>query len=252
MALAKRLGVPSALGLSVEQWVNDRLGGYVKMSVTERRGAVKNLTDDGLSTREVAEILGVSHMTTHNDVKNFTPIDAVATLAADEEDTSDGAENSARNGEKTGKNEEDTSDGAENSAPPDAAPTPLGARALLSQSDQNDWRTPRKYLDAARAVMGEIDLDPASSAEANETVRAIQFYTENENGLGQPWKGRVWLNPPFGDAGGGIRLSDSAAAAIGRLVVDMIARRRSPASVAPERTAPVGTDDLRRRYSARN
>jgi hypothetical protein len=43
-------------------------------------------------------------------------------------------------------------------------------RALLSQSDQNDWRTPRKYLEAAHVVMGAIDLDPASSAEANEMV----------------------------------------------------------------------------------
>ncbi len=37
-------------------------------------------------------------------------------------------------------------------------------RELLSQSDQNDWRTPRKFLDAARAVLGNIDLDPATSA----------------------------------------------------------------------------------------
>jgi hypothetical protein len=32
----------------------------------------------------------------------------------------------------------------------------------IAQSDQNDWRTPRKFLDAAREVLGEIDLDPAS------------------------------------------------------------------------------------------
>jgi phage N-6-adenine-methyltransferase len=71
-------------------------------------------------------------------------------------------------------------------------------RELLGQSDQNDWRTPRKFLEAAREVMGAIDLDPATSAEANETVRATQFYTEADNGLERPWKGRVWLNPPYG------------------------------------------------------
>ena len=35
-----------------------------------------------------------------------------------------------------------------------------------------------KFLDAAREVLGEIDLDPASGTEANETVKAAKFYTE--------------------------------------------------------------------------
>jgi hypothetical protein len=47
-------------------------------------------------------------------------------------------------------------------------------RELLGQSDQNDWRTPRKFLDAAREVMGAIDLDPATSIEANPTMSQDQ------------------------------------------------------------------------------
>jgi hypothetical protein len=42
----------------------------------------------------------------------------------------------------------DVAHNAPNSGAQCATPT----RALLAQSDQNDWRTPRKYLDAARAV----------------------------------------------------------------------------------------------------
>lgn len=62
----------------------------------------------------------------------------------------------------------------------------------------NEWYTPSAIVDAARALMGGIDLDPASSALANETIRATNIYTEASNGFAAPWHGRVFLNPPGG------------------------------------------------------
>lgn len=45
--------------------------------------------------------------------------------------------------------------------------------------------------------MGAIDLDPASCWHANQTVEARGYYTRSDDGLSLPWRGRVWLNPPY-------------------------------------------------------
>lgn len=68
---------------------------------------------------------------------------------------------------------------------------------VTNNSGCNEWYTPEKYLDLAREVLGEIDLDPASCAFANETVKARLFYSEEDDGLTKPWHGRVWMNPPY-------------------------------------------------------
>lgn len=62
-----------------------------------------------------------------------------------------------------------------------------------------EYYTPPYVVDAARQVMGGIDLDPASCARANEIVRATQYFTVRDDGLAQVWRAdRVFLNPPGG------------------------------------------------------
>jgi ParB family transcriptional regulator, chromosome partitioning protein len=64
-------------------------------------------------------------------------------------------------------------------------------------SGDNEWYTPKEIIEAARNVMGEIDLDPASSEEANTIVKAVQYFNEQENGLLYSWRGRIFMNPPY-------------------------------------------------------
>lgn len=69
---------------------------------------------------------------------------------------------------------------------------------VLQSSESNEWFTPSQYVEAARELMGGIDVDPASNILANQVVQATTYYDIDTNGLDKPWHGRVWLNPPYG------------------------------------------------------
>lgn len=58
---------------------------------------------------------------------------------------------------------------------------------------KDEWLTPPEIIKA----LGEFDLDPCSPVK-RPWPTALQHFTVEDNGLAQPWSGRVWLNPPYG------------------------------------------------------
>jgi len=66
-----------------------------------------------------------------------------------------------------------------------------------SFTGDNEWYTPVEYIEAAREVMGTIDIDPATSEFGQSRIRATTFHTVETDGLKAPWMGNVWLNPPY-------------------------------------------------------
>lgn len=128
IALAQRLGVPKALDMKLDEWVRERLGGYIKMAISERKEAIAELSADGYSNREIAAVVGIDEITVRRDK---------------------GATNVAPLEENNNTINEDHESSATNVAPLDAIPA---AQKTRSENEKN-----RK---AALELPAEIRLQP--------------------------------------------------------------------------------------------
>jgi len=58
---------------------------------------------------------------------------------------------------------------------------------------KDEWLTPPEIF----TELGEFDLDPCAPINRPWDT-AKKHYTLIDNGLIQPWEGRIWCNPPYG------------------------------------------------------
>jgi hypothetical protein len=74
-----------------------------------------------------------------------------------------------------------------------------GHHSRISLKDE--WLTPPSIIEA----LGPFDIDPCAPLTSERPwPTATEHYTIEDDGLDPalPWIGRVWLNPPYGDATG--------------------------------------------------
>lgn len=71
-----------------------------------------------------------------------------------------------------------------------------GKLAGMMTSDSGEWYTPPEVVAAVVAAMGAIDLDPCADPALG--IPAGKHYVQDDDGLSQAWRGRVYMNPPYG------------------------------------------------------
>lgn len=63
-----------------------------------------------------------------------------------------------------------------------------------TKTGKEEWLTPPWVIEA----FGPFDLDPCAPI-VRPWNTAAKHYTIEDNGLIQPWNGKVWINPPYDD-----------------------------------------------------
>lgn len=71
------------------------------------------------------------------------------------------------------------------------------SRRVMCSSESVEWYSPPHIVALATDFLGgEIDIDPAWHPKS--PVRAATTYTKADDGLSKSWKGRCYINPPYG------------------------------------------------------
>ncbi len=151
-----------ALGYdSWQAYVVGEYGGPLRLGRPERQQAVAEMRAEGMSTRAIGSALGVDHRTVGHDLEGgeYSPPAPVTGL--------DGRTYTIR---------------------------PLD---IHFSSDSPEWYTPPHIVAAVVETLATIDLDPCSNL-GTPNVPARRHFTADDDGLAQPWVGRVYMNPPYG------------------------------------------------------
>ena len=94
--------------------------------------------------------------------------------------------------------------------------------AVFYSSKTDMWATPQDFFDALDAEF-HFTLDACA---VKENAKCEAYYTPEQDGLDQPWTGRVWCNPPYGrNVGQWVKKAHDTASGGGGFVVMLLPAR---------------------------
>lgn len=166
--------------------------------VTRLRTRIGKLQEDAREGRSGKTLANGNVLTTEERVeraqnKRLAEIGPERVAAISEDLVAEGRKPTARNVIA----EADKDDKPKAPAPEPKPPATGTTRYPADVPHSDEWYTPERVIEAARAAMGTIDLDPASCEEANQVVKATRYIALPQDGLKVPWEGWVWCNPPY-------------------------------------------------------
>lgn len=68
-----------------------------------------------------------------------------------------------------------------------------GQKTLFSR-DSDEWGTPAAWFKKWSDEVGGFTLDPCAT---KRNAKAKKYFTKKQDGLAQPWSGKVFVNPPY-------------------------------------------------------
>lgn len=71
--------------------------------------------------------------------------------------------------------------------------TPEQMKGMMSSATP-EWATPQAFFDKLNLIYG-FELDVCATPE---NAKCVRYFTKEQDGLTQEWRGVCWMNPPYG------------------------------------------------------
>lgn len=65
----------------------------------------------------------------------------------------------------------------------------------MMTSSSSEWETPQEFFEQYNRVF-HFELDVCARSE---NAKCRRYFTPEQDGLSQEWRGTCWMNPPYGN-----------------------------------------------------